>query len=247
VLVDPIRAARIFGLESGGRFSEKVLYIYRKQLEEADRIVINKADLLEDSKMNRLRDHLAGEFPKSEVLVISARTGLGLEAWFQAITATIQPAGEAMQVDYGVYAEGEALLGWLNATVEVSSPTDFDANQVLRKLATAVQTHLNQRSAEVAHLKMTLSPDDDLGDIAAISLVRNDLVPELSLTLSGPVNSGHLIINLRAEAAPDQLRAAVQDGLTEITGSSGINVRLDHLEHFRPGKPQPTHRDATFA
>ena len=34
VLIDPIRAARIFGLSEGGQFSEKVIYIYRKQLEE---------------------------------------------------------------------------------------------------------------------------------------------------------------------------------------------------------------------
>ncbi|MBO35739.1 MAG: cobalamin biosynthesis protein P47K, partial [Verrucomicrobiales bacterium] len=39
VLVDPIRAARILGLREGGQFSEKVIYIYRKQLEEADLIV----------------------------------------------------------------------------------------------------------------------------------------------------------------------------------------------------------------
>ena len=36
VLVDPVRARRIFGLEDGGNFSEKVRYIYRKQLEEAE-------------------------------------------------------------------------------------------------------------------------------------------------------------------------------------------------------------------
>ena len=36
VLVDPVRAERIFGLAEGGKFSEKVLYIYGKQLEEAD-------------------------------------------------------------------------------------------------------------------------------------------------------------------------------------------------------------------
>ena len=39
VLVDPIRASRIFGFSEGGQFSEKVIYIYRKQLEEADFIV----------------------------------------------------------------------------------------------------------------------------------------------------------------------------------------------------------------
>jgi len=35
VLVDPIRAERVFGLAQGGSFSEKVLYIYHKQIEEA--------------------------------------------------------------------------------------------------------------------------------------------------------------------------------------------------------------------
>jgi G3E family GTPase len=244
VFLDPIRALRIFGLESGGRFSDKVLYIYRKQLEEADLLVINKADLLEDANICRLRDQLLREFPEKEILVISARTGLGLEHWFQRITSVSQPAGEAMQVDYGTYAEGEALLGWLNATVQVNSKTDFDANQLLSELAAAVQSRLNQTSAEVAHLKMTFGPDETLGDIAAISLVRNDLVPELSLTLSGEVASGQLIINLRAEAAPGQLKAAVQDALAEINRRSpGLVLRLDHLEHFRPGKPQPTHRD----
>ena len=35
MLVDSIRPARVFGLEKGGSFSEKVLYIYLKQIEEA--------------------------------------------------------------------------------------------------------------------------------------------------------------------------------------------------------------------
>jgi hypothetical protein len=244
VLLDPIRALRIFGLESGGRFSDKVLYIYRKQLEEADLLVINKADLLEESNTSRLRDRLMREFPEKEILVISARTGLGLEDWFQRITAANQPAGEAMQVDYGTYAEGEALLGWLNATLQVNAKTGFDANRLLRELAAGVQSRLNQTSAEVAHLKMTFSSDETLGDIAAISLVHNDVLPELSLTLPGDADSGQLIINLRAEAAPDQLKAAVDEALAEVNRASpDLVLRLDHLEHFRPGKPQPTHRD----
>jgi hypothetical protein len=41
------------------------------------------------------------------------------------------------------------------------------------------------------------------------NLVRNDFVPELSLRLGEPVNSGELIVNLRAEAAPDALAATV--------------------------------------
>src|SRR5262245_10188850 len=59
VVVDPVRALRVFGLENGGKFSDKVLYIYRKQLEEADIIAINKCDLLDKHQVTQLRDALA--------------------------------------------------------------------------------------------------------------------------------------------------------------------------------------------
>lgn len=247
VLVDPMRALRIFGLENGGKFSPKVLYIYRKQLEEADLIVINKADLLDTPKERQLRSTLTSEFPGKEILLVSARTGLGLADWFDRISASNQPGGEAMSVDYEIYAEGEALLGWLNATVEVASPNGFDANAVLRELAVRIQTRLNHEAAEVAHLKMTLSPHKGLGDIAAINLVRNDFIPELSLTLPDGVTSGQLIINLRAEGAPEMLKASVEEALAEVgRNRPDLTLGLQHLEHFRPGKPQPTYRDLTF-
>src|SRR5436190_13160793 len=46
VLVDPVRALRVLGIEEGRAFSPKVLYVYKKQLEEAEVLVINKVDLL---------------------------------------------------------------------------------------------------------------------------------------------------------------------------------------------------------
>jgi G3E family GTPase len=243
VLVDPVRARRVFGLDSGGTFSEKVLYIYRKQLEEADVIVINKCDLIAETGRKELRERLASEFPRAEILEASARQGDGLDAWFNYITAAEQIARAAMEVDYELYAEGEALLGWLNGTVQLSDERGFDADAVLRELAAGIQSRLREQGAEIAHLKMTLSPDAGLGDIAVINLVRNDYVPEVSQAMEEPVQNGQLIINLRAEASPDTLRETVQ---TAVTGLServpGLKAKLEHLEYFRPGKPQPTHR-----
>src|ERR1700730_18628711 len=46
--------SRILGLESGRSFSPKVLYVYEKQLEEADVIVINKSDLLDAAQRETL-------------------------------------------------------------------------------------------------------------------------------------------------------------------------------------------------
>lgn len=243
VLVDPIRAQRIFGLTEGGKFSEKVLYIYRKQLEEADLIVINKCDLLDDARLAQLTARLAAEFPKAEILAVSARSGAGLDEWFTRIAAAEQPGGEAMAVDYEVYADGEALLGWLNCTVALESVATFDGNAVLQSLARRVQELLNTAGAEIAHLKMTLSPNEGLGDIAVINVVRNDFVPELSLELPDAISSGQLILNCRAEAAPEVLLAAVSRALADTASQfSSLTLKLEHSEHFRPGKPQPTHR-----
>ncbi|MDQ3621675.1 MAG: cobalamin biosynthesis protein P47K [Verrucomicrobiota bacterium] len=246
VLVDPVRAERVFGLAEGKKFSEKVLYIYRKQLEEADLIVITKNDLVPAPGLAALRATLGREFPRAEILDASVREGRGLDEWFARIMDEEQQARATMEVDYELYAEGEALLGWLNATVQLASSEAFDSGAVLEDLATGIQFRL--REAEIAHLKMTLSPDDGLGDIAVINLVRSDLVPELSLTLEAPVTRGQLIINCRAEAAPEDLRDAVHSAVGELPARfPGLSAHLEHLEYFRPGKPTPTHRDPPLA
>lgn len=249
VLLDPQRAQRVFGLGEGRAFSEKVLYIYRKQLEEADLIVINKSDSVTAPELAQLREALGREFPQAEVLSASARNGDGLGAWFDHVMAQDQVARRAMDVDYAIYADGEALLGWLNATVQLSAAAEFDANAVLERLARDIQTRLaGAAGGEVAHLKMTFSPDGGLNDIAAVNLVRSDFVPELSLRLDQGSAAGQLIINLRAEAAPEALKDAVESALAGLAGHfPGVRPRLDHLEHFRPGKPQPTHRLLTPA
>ncbi len=250
VLLDPQRALRVFGLggSEGRAFSEKVLYIYRKQIEEADLIIINKSDSVAPDDLSRLRETLVREFPHAEVLTASARNGDGLDAWFDRVMAHEQVARRAMEVDYTIYADGEALLGWLNATIqlEASAPaSEFDANAVLEHLARYIQTRLHDAATggEVAHLKMTFSPDGGLNDIAAVNLVRSDFVPELSIRLDQPCVAGQVILNLRAEAAPDALKAAVEASVAALaTRFPALRARLDHLEHFRPGKPQPTHR-----
>ncbi len=248
VLVDPIRASRVLGLSDGGSFSPKVLYIYRKQLEEADVIVINKTDLLDADKLAALKRALATEFPRAEVLEVSARTGSGLDAWFDKLTGTQQTPRAVMDVDYEVYADGEALLGWLNCTVQVSSAAAFNGNAAVKLLAKELQTRLNAGGVEVAHLKMTLSPDVGLGDIAVINLVRNDFVPELSQQLADEIESAQLILNLRAEASPDALQTAAREAIAATSAQlPGVTFKIDHMEHFRPGKPQPTHRDAATA
>ena len=66
VLVDPVRAERILGLAEGKNFSPKVVYIYKKQLEEAEIIVINKLDTLGRNPLAQTRRSVEERVPASK-------------------------------------------------------------------------------------------------------------------------------------------------------------------------------------
>lgn len=240
VLVDPIRAERILGLEKGNSFSPKVRYVYDKQLEEAELIVINKCDLLSPERQDRLEAAIRNAYPKADVLRISARDEIGLESWLDRITTGEAPAESAPEVDYEIYAEGEALLGWLNASVDLQASGEVDGNELLRNLAAYIRHALG--AIEIAHLKMTLTPDEHGGDIGVLNLVRSDGTAEISHSLKEPITGGELLLNLRAEGDPDLLKQTVLDALA----ACGCEAEIQHIEHFRPAKPQPTYRMASL-
>ena len=242
VLVDPVRAARMIGLEQGHVFSPKVQYIYEKQLEEADIIVVNKSDILTSERRAALEAALKARFPQADVVTVSARSGDGLNTWFERLSGALA-ARTAMDVDYDLYADGEALLGWVNATCLVSAAEPFDGNRLLQQLAERVQRALAAAGIEIAHFKMTLAPEEG-NDLAVLNLVRSDAQPESPYRLADDLAAGELIVNLRAEGDPEQLNDIAVSALEAVARECQVVISVEHIEHFRPGRPQPTHRMA---
>ena len=240
VLVDPVRAARMVGLVDGRSFSEKVIYVYRKQLQEADVIVVNKCDAHPADLIDRLSAALGEEFPHAAVLTCSARTGTGVEKWFETVLAD-NPASRSLEIDYDIYAAGEALLGWLNCTVQLHADEPFDGNRTLVDLARQVRGRLAAAGEEIAHLKMTLDARDGSGTLSVVSLVGTDREPDLRESLLDRVDAGELVVNLRAETDPARLEAVLRGTLASL---DGVEARVEHLERLRPGRPVPTHRMA---
>jgi G3E family GTPase len=238
VLVDPLRVERMLGLESGRNFSRRVLYVYEKQLEEADVLVINKCDLIAPGRQDRLEAALRRAYPRPAVHRVSARAGTGLEDWIDGLIGHDGGAGSAPDVDYELYAEGEASLGWLNASVSLRADREVDGNELLRMLALSIREPL--RRFEIAHLKMTLVPEEAGGDIGVLSLVGTEGEPEVSHSLRAPLSAGRLLINLRAEADPEPLWQSVADAIA----ACGCHAEIGHVERFRPSKPRPTYRIA---
>lgn len=239
VLVDPERALRVLGLEPGRSFSPKVLYVYTKQLEEADVLVINKIDAVEPARVAMLRTALAARFPSAAIMAISARSGEGVAEWIEYVST--QPAsGRVLEIDYDRYADGEALLGWLNCTVRIDGG-ESDGDGLLLGIASRVHADLAGAGLEIAHLKLTLVPAGGHG-IAVVNAVRTDAAAQLAFALDATVDAGEITINLRAEADPGRLEAAVRAAVNAEAAARATTLSIEHLERFRPGRPVPTHR-----
>ena len=242
VLVDPDRVRAILEPSSSTTdlpvFPDNVLYIYRKQLEEADLIVLNKIDLLTSEERVEIEDALRREFPRSQVMALSARDGTGVEGWLEAVTGDREPGHTVTEVDYDVYADGEAALGWLNAAYRLHAETGEDWEAFCLRVMAALRRELRERSAEVAHLKLHLKAGSSS---LVANLTSNQGEPSVRGRIEGSPGEVCLLLNVRAHVDPDELRSVVESCVEEAA-SPAIRVVTEDLQCFAPARPQPTHR-----
>ena len=171
--------------------------------------------------------------------------GEGLLEVGQGLFLAAALAGDvaSMPLDYGVYAEGEAKLGWLNCTLALETDQPFDANALLLELTEGIRERCRASGEEIAHLKMTLDSQLDGGQLAVISLVSTEGTPDVRESLFDRIGGGSLIVNLRAEGDSNDLKRMTEEVLSESLGRRPeLEWRLEHLEHFQPAPPTPTER-----
>src|SRR5204863_8380332 len=85
VLFKPSHGLRILRNETGGGFSPKAAYIFKKQLEEADAVVLNRIDDLSPQAVEELAGLVAAQYPGVPVLRLSAKTGEGFAGLTQLL------------------------------------------------------------------------------------------------------------------------------------------------------------------
>ncbi len=241
VILKPSHGARILKNESSAGFSPKAAYILKKQLEEADAILINRIDELEPAAIEELARLVDEQYPGRPVLKISARSGAGSEA----LVALLEQEGEfgrrVLDIDYDIYAEGEAELGWLNASIRVAAPREFRMDDLLRDIIARLARSLDSAGAETAHLKAIGLWE---GFFGVANLVSREHVPELSLPSHCTVCELDLIVNARVAIDPAVLQETVESAVSAACDAVGAAAEFRQTQSFRPGRPTPTHRFA---
>ena len=212
-------------------------------MEEADAIAINRADELRPADIEELKDRLADQFPGTPVLVVSAKTGVGFDAFAELLDQEGAFGRKLLDIDYDTYAEGEAELGWLNASTHLSSANAFDVDAVLTRVIDELRPALAQLGGEVAHLK--LIGLEEGGAFGVANLVSSATATELSLPSNARARDADLIVNARVAVDPNVLEGEVQKAIRRVCGELAIESTFRQSQSLRPGRPTPTHRFAT--
>lgn len=239
VIIKPSHGFKILGGEGQRGFSPKAEYIFRKQIEEADFILLNRIDELTPTQVEELIHLLGKAYPNIPIVRLSAKSGTGFEALCEFLDQRGAFGQRVMEVDYDVYAEGEAELGWLNCQTQIQAPQSVELDRFLLSLVQRLHQVLIHQDAEAAHLKVIGMTD---GVYAVANLISNETQPVLSLSSNWSGTTFDLVLNARVAIDPGSLESLIREALQSEAAGFGATAEVHSLQCFRPGRPVPTHR-----
>ena len=235
VMADPAHLTDIMNGGTAG-LHPSAAYIFRKQLEESDIILISKADLLKTGELVLLKEKVKLNFPDAEVMTVSAVTGEGIDEWLKEVMNRADAGQRLVKVDYDIYAEGEAVLGWLNSNIELNGePTDWDV--FARRFLLDLSQQFDNRNASVGHVKIILENGDNylMGNLTGKGNTMN------FRGSAGISKKARLTLNARVEMSPEVLEKIVRNAL-DTTTNGNLTMKIVALRCLSPGRPNPTYR-----
>lgn len=234
VLADPGRLEGILNGASG--MHPSAVYIIKKQLEESDIIAVSKTDLYTHDQINSLSERLKELFPECEIMTLSSKSGEGIKEWLDLILTKEEAGKHIAEIDYDKYAEGEAVLGWLNCSASLSGD-NVDWDQFTHDLMKEISCRIEWKNLTVGHVKMMVENGDRY--IAANLTGNHDT---LSYRWSaGKGDFAEMIFNARVEMSPGGLEDLFKEALGVVTDNR-IEVNIRRLKSLSPGRPNPTFR-----
>ncbi|WP_019177972.1 GTP-binding protein [Methanomassiliicoccus luminyensis] len=211
-------------------------YLRKHQIEEAEYVVLSKADMIPKARLEELIAEVKKLNPAAKVIGYSAITGQGFDEILGIINSSQISNGSPVDVDYDTYADAEAELGWYNGylTFSVAKMDAYDlGTKVLRYIAERYDPQ------DIAHAKVLLR--------SGTSTVKLSLILS-NLTVDGVKGSRYaegeveLFVNGRVVSSPEALRTNIQSAVKRALSEAGVQDYRFTDDCFSPGRPNPTYR-----
>ena len=231
VLVEP-RTVELLRSGQGGDQE----YLYNTQLVEADLIVLNKCDLLDDAQREADICWLRENYPEAMVIAISARKEEGLEELSRALTQG-QASMRRPDIGYG----GEAFRHAMGKISEyyiqyraVVCCNDFDGNAYLLDMARAVPDGIGQAGQLIPHLKLLAWEPE--GDFGKADLIGTEREIEVTRRFERPCADIAVILNARAACPADQLEEILVGAMNSVSDKYQLELTVFKKEGLAMGE-----------
>lgn len=223
------------------QFSQSVSYIFEKQLAEASIIALNKMDQFNEEEYTEVYHYLSKRYPEAVIQPISALNHINLDHLISLWDTTSKSNNKVLNINYDLYAEGEAQLAWMNILGDLQHRSNqaFDPQVWINKLMTELNEHFLREKMAVAHLKVHLTSEHGY---AKASIVQTGDAPGFQVEHAALADHYRVVINIRIESSPGLLDISVADALASVNEDMQLDWQESYHECFSPLPPQPTHR-----
>ena len=217
-------------------FNDSVIYIYKKQLEEAGLIIVNKIDLMSTDDLKELTRLINEKYARKEIIFQNSLDVNNVALWIQALEAS-NLSGElsSLDIDYEIYGAGEAKLAWLDQELEIFNSYKSPYKDAV-DLINLIYEKIVAFNYSIGHLKFLLNEEIKMSFTSSTS-------PKITPEPKGhSSSSATLLINARIETTPDIVYKIISEAIKEISIRSGCVMATKTISAFQPKFPRPTHR-----
>ena len=211
-------------------------FILDAQLREAELIVLNKIDLIDDDEREEESSWLRLQYPEAKVLTISALTGENLDTLCLALKngkASLRRPDIDYEADDLQNAMGSLSEYFLQYRALVCC-NDFNGSTYLTDLAWEISCALRSSGHELPHFKLLAwSPE---GDFGKADIIGTDRPVELAHRFEKPCTDLAVILNASAVCHDVTFDAMVWEAVKSVSEKYQLEITVFRKDRFGLGE-----------
>lgn len=221
-------------------FYDTVNYIYEKQLEEADIIVVNKIDLLNELQLAAAKKLIAAGYGSKIIHYQNSLSKKSIARWLKLVNNNFKNTSlrSSLQIDYNIYGAGEAELAWLDEEIGIVTK-DNSAVAAGYLLIRKIYNELLKHNHPIGHLKFLMDDGIKQRKISFNSIAENPDSDNFEYARTDRIS---ILVNARVQITPALLEKIFCDAIIETELSANCKIIENNRSAFTPGFPDPTYR-----
>lgn len=238
-------------------FNDDIIYLFERQLAEANLLLLNKSDLLDSQTRNELSSRAKKRFPNLDILSLSFLQPEGAALWLSALDRRetgIKAPRFIVPFDQARYERAEQSLSWLETKLEFDlerGPGDNKKIPVtLDAFFEALWNSLSLRKAVPGHVKALVTESGSRNALHSVKVGFSsaDAAYPLSAGAFSEIDSQsvEILLNARVLSSPEILSAALDAALEALKKLRPIRVRENCRSVRAPSAAAPSFPSASL-